>query len=59
LEALVNETQMSVKDYIAQFIAIILRQEFPNDGWPELKQFIHQSTTSDNMSDKQVRNMPS
>jgi hypothetical protein len=59
LQALVNEPEKFVKNSIAQIIGTIVRHEFPSQSWPEVMQFIQQLTSSDNMSEKEVRNMPS
>jgi hypothetical protein len=57
LQALVNEPEKFVKNSIAQFIGTIVRHEFPNQSWPEVLQFVQQLTSSDNIPEKEVRNI--
>lgn len=54
MQALVNEQEKSVKTAIGQVIGILVRHEFPENGWPELMQFIQQMTLSENIQDKEV-----
>lgn len=54
MQALVNEPEKMVKNAIAQFIGIIGKHEFPSNNWPEILQFIHTLTSSDNLLDKEV-----
>lgn len=54
MQALVNEQEKSVKTAIGQVIGVLLRHEFPENGWPELMQFIQQMTLNENVQDKEV-----
>ncbi|XP_056634376.1 importin-4-like [Diorhabda carinulata] len=54
LQALVNEQEKLVKNSIAQFIGIIGKHEFPDNTWPEVLQFIHTLTSSENNFDKEL-----
>ncbi|XP_076170729.1 importin-4 [Ptiloglossa arizonensis] len=54
LQALVNEPEKFVKNAIAQLIGLIVKHELPNNGWPEVLQFVQQSVTSENLADKEL-----
>ncbi|XP_066592125.1 importin-4-like [Prorops nasuta] len=54
VQALVNEQEKSVKNAIAQLIGVIVKHELPNNGWPEILQFVHQLATSENLMDKEL-----
>ncbi|KAG7189765.1 hypothetical protein KM043_017429 [Ampulex compressa] len=54
LQALVNEPEKYVKNAIAQLIGVIIKHELPNNGWPEVLQFVQQLVTSENISDKEL-----
>ncbi|XP_031846773.1 importin-4 [Nomia melanderi] len=54
LQALVNEPEKFVKNAIAQLVGIIVKHELPNNGWPELLQFVQQLISSENLSDKEL-----
>lgn len=54
LQALVNEQEKLVKNSIAQFIGTVGKYEFPDNSWPEILQFIHTLTSSENVLDKEV-----
>lgn len=54
LQALVAEQEKLVKNAIAQFIGTVGKYEFPDNAWPEILQFIHSLTSSENMLDKEV-----
>lgn len=54
MEALVNDLEKSVKTSIGQVIAILIRHEVPENGWPEIMQFIDQMTSSQNINEKEV-----
>lgn len=43
-----------VKNSIAQLIGVIVKHELPNNGWPEVLQFVQQLVTSENLNDKEV-----
>lgn len=43
-----------VKNAIAQLIGIIVKHELPNNGWPEVLQFVQQLITSENLANKEV-----
>ena len=43
-----------VKNAIAQLIGVIVKHELPNNGWPEVLQFVQQLVTSENLNDKEV-----
>lgn len=52
---MVNEPEKFVKNAIAQLIGLIVKHELPNNGWPEVLQFVQQSVTSENLADKEVQ----
>ena len=54
LQALVNEPEKMVKNAIAQLIGVIVKHELPNNGWPEVLQFVQQLVTSENLNDKEL-----
>lgn len=49
-----NEPEKFVKNAIAQLIGVIVKQELPNNGWPEALQFVQQLVTSENLMEKEV-----
>jgi len=54
LKLLVDEPEKTVKNSIAQLMATILKHEPPSDMWPELLQFIQQTTTSQNSDEQEL-----
>lgn len=54
LQALVNEPEKFVKNAIAQLIGVIVKHELPNNGWPEVLQFVQQLVTSENLLQKEL-----
>ncbi|XP_050478214.1 importin-4-like isoform X1 [Bombus huntii] len=54
LQALVNEPEKMVKNAIAQLIGTIVKHELPNNGWPEVLQFVQQLITSENLINKEL-----
>lgn len=48
LQALINEPEKSVKQSIAQLIAVLAKPELPNGGWPELLQFLSEYLSNAN-----------
>ncbi|XP_060832672.1 importin-4-like [Bombus pascuorum] len=54
LQALVNEPEKMVKNAIAQLIGTIVKHELPNNGWPEVLQFVQQLITSENLMNKEL-----
>ncbi|XP_050295458.1 importin-4-like [Anthonomus grandis grandis] len=54
LQAFVNEQEKSVKNAIAQFIGVIGKNEFPDNSWPEVLNFVHTLCSSDNDIDKEM-----
>ncbi|XP_050478225.1 importin-4-like isoform X2 [Bombus huntii] len=43
-----------VKNAIAQLIGTIVKHELPNNGWPEVLQFVQQLITSENLINKEL-----
>ncbi|KAI4495616.1 hypothetical protein M0802_008451 [Mischocyttarus mexicanus] len=54
LPALCNESEKFVKNSIVQLIGTIVKHELPNNGWPEVLQFVQQLVTSKNLFDKEL-----
>ncbi|KAH0534823.1 importin-4-like [Cotesia glomerata] len=54
LQGLVNEADKNTKTGIAQLIGTIVKHELPNNGWPELFQFIQQLVSSANIIEKEL-----
>ncbi|XP_015586290.1 importin-4 [Cephus cinctus] len=54
LQALVNEQEKFVKNAITQLIGTIVKHELPNNGWPEVLQFVQQLVSSENLADKEL-----
>jgi len=54
LPALVNESDKTVRNSIAQFIASIMKHELQNNTWPELLQFVQQLNTSENIQEREL-----
>ncbi|XP_011501436.1 PREDICTED: importin-4-like [Ceratosolen solmsi marchali] len=54
LQALVQETEKSVKNAIAQLIGVIIKHELPQNGWPECLQYIRQLITSGNPTNQEL-----
>ncbi|XP_012279417.1 importin-4 [Orussus abietinus] len=54
LQGLVNESEKSVKNSIAQLIGTIVKHELPNNSWPEVLQFVQQLVTSENLAEKEL-----
>ncbi|XP_012138134.1 importin-4 isoform X2 [Megachile rotundata] len=54
LQALVNEQEKFVKNAVAQLIGVIVKHELPNNGWPEVLQFVQQLVTSENLNEKEL-----
>lgn len=55
LQALVREPESSVRNAIAQFVAVIARQELGSGNWPALLQFIQQMVQSQAVQERQVK----
>ncbi|XP_034255922.1 importin-4-like [Thrips palmi] len=54
LPALVNESEKSVRNSIAQFIGSIMKHELHNNSWPELLLFVQQLNTSQNLQEREL-----
>lgn len=54
LPALVNESDKSVRNGIAQFIGSLMKHELPNNTWPELLQFLHVLNSSDDIQQREL-----
>lgn len=54
LPALVNESDKSVRNSIAQFIGSIMKHELQNNAWPELLHFLQQLNTSTNLQEREL-----
>ncbi|XP_054274502.1 importin-4-like [Macrosteles quadrilineatus] len=54
MQSFINDTEKQVKTAIGQVIGVLAKHEFPENGWPELMQFLQQKTQSENINDKEL-----
>jgi len=54
MQSFVNDQEKSVKTAIGQVIGVLTRHEFPENGWPELMQFLQQKTLSEDINEKEL-----
>ncbi|BES88218.1 IBN_N [Nesidiocoris tenuis] len=54
LDTLIKEPEKMVKSSIAQVIGTLLEYEMPDNKWPELTNFLQQTTTSNNVNDQEL-----